>query len=91
MPCTLSQRIGASVAGLALIFTVGRAMLYGIFTSKLPFIRTPKMENRPALIAGLTMAAEETVLFAALWAAAIAIWVVTRVIMFSSCRRGRRG
>jgi hypothetical protein len=34
------------------------------------------MENRPALIAGLTMAAEETVLFVALWAAAIAIWVV---------------
>ncbi len=76
VPCTIAQRIGASVAGLALIFTVGRAMLYGIFTSKLPFIRTPKMENRPALIAGLTMAAEETALFIALWAAAIAIWVV---------------
>lgn len=76
VPCSFAQRVGASVAGLALIFTVGRAMLYGIFTSKLPFIRTPKMENRPALIAGLTMAAEETVLFALLWAAAIAIWVV---------------
>jgi len=76
VPCSFGQRIGASIAGLALIFTVGRAVLYGIFTSRLPFIRTPKMENRPALIAGLTMAAEETVLFAALWIAAIVIWTV---------------
>ncbi|MGE0658482.1 MAG: glycosyltransferase [Reyranellaceae bacterium] len=76
VPCSFGQSIGASIAGLALIFTVGRAVLYGIFTSRLPFIRTPKMENRPALIAGLTMAAEETVLFAALWVAAIVIWTV---------------
>jgi exo-beta-1,3-glucanase (GH17 family)/cellulose synthase/poly-beta-1,6-N-acetylglucosamine synthase-like glycosyltransferase len=76
VPCSFSQRIGASVAGLSLTYTIGWAVLYGIFTSKLPFMRTPKMENKPALVAGLTMAWEEAILFAALWAAAIAVWVL---------------
>jgi hypothetical protein len=76
VPCSFSQRVGASIAGLSLTYTIGWAVLYGIFTSKLPFMRTPKMENKPALIAGLTMAWEEAILFAALWAAAIAVWVL---------------
>lgn len=76
VPCTFSQRIGASIAGLSLTYTIGWAMLYGIFTSKLPFMRTPKMENKPALVAGLTMAWEEAILFGLLWAAAIAVWVL---------------
>jgi hypothetical protein len=35
----------ASVAGLSLTHTVGKAVLGGLFTSKKPFLRTPKCEN----------------------------------------------
>jgi hypothetical protein len=35
----------ASVAGLSLTHTVGKAALTGIFTSNKPFLRTPKCEN----------------------------------------------
>jgi exo-beta-1,3-glucanase (GH17 family)/cellulose synthase/poly-beta-1,6-N-acetylglucosamine synthase-like glycosyltransferase len=39
----------ASVAGLSLTHTVGKAALTGLFTSSKPFMRTPKCEN-PALL-----------------------------------------
>jgi hypothetical protein len=39
----------ASTAGLALTHTVGKAVLAGIFTSRKPFLRTPKCEN-PAML-----------------------------------------
>src|SRR3974390_676711 len=35
----------ASVAGLALTHTVGKAVIAGLFTSNQPFLRTPKLEN----------------------------------------------
>lgn len=37
--------IAASIAGLALTHTVGKAVLTGIVTSRKPFLRTPKCEN----------------------------------------------
>jgi cellulose synthase/poly-beta-1,6-N-acetylglucosamine synthase-like glycosyltransferase/exo-beta-1,3-glucanase (GH17 family) len=37
--------VAASVAGLALTHTVGKAVLIGAFTSKQAFLRTPKCEN----------------------------------------------
>lgn len=74
--CTLGQRIGAGVAGLALTFTVGQAMLYGLFTSKLPFLRTPKHENQPAVVKVFAMAWEETLLFILLWLSALSVWTV---------------
>lgn len=74
--CTFRQRMGAGVAGLSLTYTIAKATLYGCFTSKLPFIRTPKHENQPALVQAVIMAREETALFLLLWAAGIAIWNV---------------
>ena len=47
--CTFRQSIGASLAGLALTYTVGRAVIYGLATSRLPFMRTPKMDERATL------------------------------------------
>jgi hypothetical protein len=73
---TLGQRLGAGLAGLALTYTVAKATLYGIFTKKLPFIRTPKCENDPALTQAITMAYEEAVLFLLLWVAAASVWMV---------------
>ena len=47
--CTFRQSVGASLAGLALTYTVGRAVIYGLATSRLPFMRTPKMDERATL------------------------------------------
>ncbi len=71
VPCSLRERLGAAAAGMALTHTVGRAMLAGLFTSKRPFVRTPKCEDHPKLVQGLAMAWEETVLLACLWATAL--------------------
>ena len=37
--------VAASTAGLALTYTVGKAVIAGIFTSGKPFLRTPKCED----------------------------------------------
>jgi len=62
--CGTMQRLGAGVAGLSLTYTIGRAVMQGFLTRSQPFLRTPKCENVPALVQGLSMARDEAVLFA---------------------------
>src|SRR5690606_1388425 len=45
-----------------------------LFTSKLPFIRTPKHEDQQAVVQALIMAQEETLLAFLLVLAGIAMW-----------------
>ncbi|MGE0716191.1 MAG: glycosyltransferase [Alphaproteobacteria bacterium] len=71
--CDLGDCLRAGVAGLALTYTIGYAMLAGLFTRKLPFMRTPKMENRPALIQALAMARTEATMLVLLIAGALAV------------------
>jgi 1,4-dihydroxy-2-naphthoate octaprenyltransferase len=78
--CTFRQSLGASLAGLALTYTVGRAVLYGLATSRLPFMRTPKMDERATLGMALGMARGEAVLTALLWLAAATLWMTSGVI-----------
>jgi exo-beta-1,3-glucanase (GH17 family)/cellulose synthase/poly-beta-1,6-N-acetylglucosamine synthase-like glycosyltransferase len=52
----------ASVAGLALTHTVGKAVFAGIFTSKQPFLRTPKCENPADLGQAMRMIWQEITL-----------------------------
>ncbi len=66
VPCGFLDNIGASLAGLALSYSVAKAMWRGLFTNNLPFHRTPKMENAPAFVKGLVDAWEETVIAAIL-------------------------
>ena len=73
VPCGLMDRLGAAVAGLALSHAIGKAVWKGLFTSRLPFLRTPKMEDAPALVQGLVMAREELVLLVLTWAAALGV------------------
>ena len=65
-----------SVNGLVIV-ALGAltGILSGLFITSAPFMRTPKMENRPALIGGLMMAWQEGLLFlgALIAAAATAI------------------
>ena len=60
VPCSFADNLGAALAGLSLSYAVSKAVWRGLFTSNLPFHRTPKMENQPALIRGLVAAREET-------------------------------
>jgi hypothetical protein len=53
---------------------VGRAVLYGLATSRLPFMRTPKMDERATLAMALGMARGEAVLMVMLWLAAAVLW-----------------
>ncbi len=73
VPCGFMDRLGAAVAGLALSHSIGKAVWKGLFSNKLPFLRTPKMEDAPALVQGLVMAREELVILVLTWAAALAV------------------
>ncbi|MBE0596194.1 MAG: glycosyltransferase [Desulfuromonadales bacterium] len=71
--CTFSQRIGASIAGMGLTHVIGRAVFKALCSTRLGFLRTPKGENKPALIKGFLMAREEACLLLMLLAAEIAV------------------
>jgi exo-beta-1,3-glucanase (GH17 family)/cellulose synthase/poly-beta-1,6-N-acetylglucosamine synthase-like glycosyltransferase len=61
----------ASLAGLALSHTVGKAVWTGLFTSSMPFLRTPKCEDRAPIRQVLMLASEELVLLALVWTAIV--------------------
>ncbi|MBV8590955.1 MAG: glycosyltransferase, partial [Acetobacteraceae bacterium] len=79
VPCGVWDRAGAAVAGLALAHTIGKAVWKGLLTNGAPFLRTPKMENAPALVQGLVMAWQELVLFVLTWAAMIGVGIAHRL------------
>ena len=74
--CTLGEVLGASVAGLALSYTVAKAIFLGIVTSGRPFLRTPKCENQPALVRALVAVREEAVFMALLLGGSVGMLVV---------------
>jgi hypothetical protein len=89
VPCSLRQRLGAAVAGMSLTHVIGRAMLQGLVTNGIPFLRTPKAEDRPGLALGFAMAREESLAMLALWTAAAGILfrfgtVSTEVMLWST-------
>lgn len=69
-----NRRIGASMmqtlfgglAGLALAHTISRAILQGLFTNGMPFIRTPKLADKTGIATALASAREELLLLTAL-------------------------
>jgi hypothetical protein len=71
VPCTFAQRLGAALAGTALTYTIGTAILRGVFTRSMPFLRTPKCESESAVIRGLIMARGEALMMALLLFATI--------------------
>ncbi len=71
--CGFGDRLGAAVAGLALSHSIGKAVWKGLFSNKLPFLRTPKMKDAPALVQGLVMSREELVLLVLTWTALIGV------------------
>jgi len=59
----------ASIAGLALSHTVGKAVWTGLFTKSMPFLRTPKCEDRAPIRQVLLLASEELILLCLVWIA----------------------
>jgi cellulose synthase/poly-beta-1,6-N-acetylglucosamine synthase-like glycosyltransferase/exo-beta-1,3-glucanase (GH17 family) len=74
--CNWRQRIGSAVVGMGLTYYIGRAMWQGVFTKTIPFLRTPKCEDKAAWTAGFMMASEETVLMLSQWFCAALILFV---------------
>ena len=67
---TVRQSIAAALAGLALSHTIARAILSGMFSSKLGFFRTPKQAEHHGLLRALVDAREESLLMVSLLLAA---------------------
>lgn len=73
---TVRQSVAAALAGLALSHTIARAIVQGLFTSGLPFFRTPKQARNTGLLRALADAREEALMLLALWLAAGTVYWV---------------
>ncbi|MDD2814145.1 MAG: glycosyltransferase [Thiotrichaceae bacterium] len=71
--CSFWQRIGAAIAGMGLTHAIARAIWLGLTTTQLPFMRTPKCENKPAILVGFYMVWEEVRIMLLLWFAALSV------------------
>jgi exo-beta-1,3-glucanase (GH17 family)/cellulose synthase/poly-beta-1,6-N-acetylglucosamine synthase-like glycosyltransferase len=70
---TIRQSLAAALAGLALSHTIALAIVQGIWTSGLPFFRTPKRASNSGLFRALLDAREEALFFIALILSAVVI------------------
>nr|MDA8160677.1 glycosyltransferase [Desulfobacteraceae bacterium] len=67
MRTSMALTMAAALSGLALSHTIAKAVLTGFVTKNLPFFRTPKCENSPAVVRALAAVSEEIVIAVALW------------------------
>ncbi|WAB97024.1 MULTISPECIES: glycosyltransferase [Pseudomonas] len=72
----LKDAFAAALAGLALSHTIAKAVLYGFFTSSMPFFRTPKNADSHGLLVAISEAREELFIMLLLWGAAAGIYLV---------------
>jgi exo-beta-1,3-glucanase (GH17 family)/cellulose synthase/poly-beta-1,6-N-acetylglucosamine synthase-like glycosyltransferase len=72
----LKDAFCAALAGLALSHTIAKAVLYGFFTSSIPFFRTPKNADNHGFWVAISEAREEMFIMLLLWGAALGIFLV---------------
>ncbi|MCH4874133.1 glycosyltransferase [Pseudomonas sp. TMW22091] len=72
----LKDAFSAALAGLALSHTIAKAVLYGFFTSSIPFFRTPKNADNHGFWVAISEAREEVFIMLLLWGAALGIFFV---------------
>ena len=70
------QTLFGGLAGLSLAHTISRAVLQGIFTKGMPFIRTPKHAGQTGLRSVIASAREEILFLIALWSSVYAIILI---------------
>ncbi|MDP3846606.1 MAG: glycosyltransferase [Pseudomonas sp.] len=73
---SMGQACAAAIAGLALSYTIAKAVLYGFCTTTIPFFRTPKMASKHGFMVAMAEAREEVFIMLLLWGAAIGIGIV---------------
>ncbi len=69
----IREALAAILAGMALYPTIGKAVLSGTFTSRLPFFRTPKQTQGGSSGRGLIEAREELCMVTLFWLAIIGL------------------
>jgi hypothetical protein len=67
------ETIAAVIAGLALVHVVGRAVLAGLISREIPFLRTPKLARRHSFVGAIFASRAESLLAALLLAAAAGV------------------
>ena len=72
----LKDAFYAALAGLSLSHTIAKAVLYGFFTTSIPFFRTPKNAASHGLLVAISEAREELFIMLLLWGAATGICLV---------------
>ena len=72
----LKDAFAAALAGLALSHTIAKAVLYGFFTTSIPFFRTPKNADNHGFWVAISEAREEVFIMLLLWGAAAGIFFV---------------
>lgn len=72
----LKDAFAAALAGLALSHTIAKAVLYGFFTTSIPFFRTPKNADNHGFWVAISEAREELFIMLLLWGAALGIYYV---------------
>ena len=72
----LKDAFAAALAGLALSHTIAKAVLYGFFTTSIPFFRTPKNADNHGFWVAISEAREEVFIMLLLWGAALGIFFV---------------
>lgn len=76
MGVNLKDAFAAALAGLALSHTIAKAVLYGFFTTSIPFFRTPKNADNHGFWVAISEAREEVFIMLLLWGAALGIFFV---------------
>ena len=76
MGVNLKDAFAAALAGLALSHTIAKAVLYGFFTTSIPFFRTPKNADNHGFWVAISEAREEVFIMLLLWGAAVGIFFV---------------
>ncbi len=72
---SLTDALYAAIAGLALSYTIAKAVLFGFVTRSIPFFRTPKLASRSGLLKALAEAREELFIMLLLWCAAAGLLI----------------
>lgn len=71
---SMKQTIAAAWAGLALSHTVANAVVLGLFTSNMPFFRTPKLKNPGRLRTAIMEARWEWLFALLLWLSSFGVY-----------------
>lgn len=69
------ETLSAALAGLALSYTISKAVIYGMIYKKMPFIRTPKLKDQASIRTAILSAWEELLILLLLVGAMIGVCI----------------